>query len=92
MQEGGLEPLTLLTTSEDVEILREVVAALCNLSLSDENKYEISKCGAIAPLVIHAQSEDMEVSRQSCGAIANLAEMNENRIKIAVNFSTKRCI
>ena len=34
VQEGGLEPLTLLLRSKDVEILREVVAALANLSLS----------------------------------------------------------
>ena len=80
-----------LTTSEDIEILREVVAALCNLSY-DENKYEIAKCGAIAPLVTHAQSEDMEESRQACGAIANLGEMNENRIKIAEEGGVKPLI
>ena len=74
--------MTLLTRSTDVEILREVLAAICNLSLSDENKYEIAKCGAVQPLVRHAQSEDMEVSRQACGALANLAEMNENRVKV----------
>ena len=34
----------------DIEILREVVAAICNLSLSDENKYEINVALAgIAP-------------------------------------------
>ena len=59
VQEGGLEPLTQLMRSDDIEILREVAAALANLSLSDENKYEVAKSGAIAPLITHAQSEDM---------------------------------
>ena len=47
VQEGGLEPLTQLMRSDDIEILREVAAALANLSLSDENKYEVAKSGAI---------------------------------------------
>ena len=34
VQEGGLEPLTRLLASEDVEILREGVAGLNNLSLA----------------------------------------------------------
>lgn len=45
VQEGALSPLTLLLTSADVEILREVVACFCNLSISDENKLEIVKSG-----------------------------------------------
>ena len=60
MQEGGLEPLTRLLASEDVEILREVCAALNNLSLGDENKFEIAKCGAVPPLITPSQNDDMD--------------------------------
>ncbi len=38
VQEGGLEPLTLLLRSMDIEIQREVCAALANLAYADENK------------------------------------------------------
>ena len=80
VQEGGLEPLTLLLRSMDIEIQREVCAALANLAYADENKYEIAKGGAVTPLIVRAQSEDMEVARQACGCLANLAEMPDNQV------------
>lgn len=51
VQEGGLEPLALLMVSEEIEVLREVTAALCNISLSDENKFEMAKAGILEPLI-----------------------------------------
>ena len=59
---------------------REVTAALANLSLSDENKFEIAKGGAITPLIARAQSEDQNVARQACACLANLAEMPDNQV------------
>ena len=50
IQEGGLEPLCRLLLSDDDEVLRETTACLCNLSLGDENKFEITKSGAVIPL------------------------------------------
>ena len=51
VQEGGLEPSTQLLSSENIEISREVFAALNNLIISDENKFEISKSGTIVSLI-----------------------------------------
>jgi hypothetical protein len=53
-----------LTTSEDIEIQREVIACLCNLSLSDENKFEIIKAGACTVMISLSQSADMIVASQ----------------------------
>ena len=53
-----------LTTSEDIEILRETIACLCNLSLSDENKFEIIKAGACTVMISLSQSADMIVASQ----------------------------
>ncbi|KAF1331179.1 Vacuolar protein, partial [Globisporangium splendens] len=81
----ALEPLILLLQSDDIEILREVCAALCNLSTSEETKYEIAKSGAVPPLIAHAQSEDMDLARQSCATLANLTEVEENQEKICLD-------
>ena len=69
VQEGGLEPLALLTQSDDIEIQREVASCLCNLSLSDENRYELAKAGCVPPLIELARSEDMILApeRQAAG-------------------------
>ena len=77
VQEGGLNPLVKLAGSTDVEIQREVGAALCNLSNSDDNKIEIAESGVIPALLYLSQSEDEEVSTHSCATLANLAEVVE---------------
>ena len=41
-------------------------ACLSNLALSDENKLEIVKCGAIPALISLAQSQDMQVCKRKC--------------------------
>ena len=86
VQEGGLEPLIKLLRvreEEDVALLREASAALCNLSLSEQNKYETAKAGSVAPLLLHAQAEDQELAFQACAALANLAEIQENQLRVA---------
>jgi hypothetical protein len=42
---GVLDPLVLMSRSEDVMILREVAAALNNLSSVEENKMEVADRG-----------------------------------------------
>ena len=85
-------PLVRLLASEDIEILREVCAALCNLAFGDENKFEIAKCGAVPPLITHMQSEDMQIASQSCACLATLAEMPENQEILAKEGAIRPCI
>ena len=93
MQEGALQPLVqLLQMSDDVEIQRESVGAIANITIADENKFEVAKSGCIAPLLLHAQSEDMEVGRQACGALANLAEMDDNQARIAAERGVRAIV
>jgi hypothetical protein len=47
-----------------VVIVHQVAASLCNLAISDENKYEISKSGALAPLITLMHHPDMGVASQ----------------------------
>ena len=58
---------------QDVEILREVCAALCNLSIGDENKFEVCKSGAVPALIILMLSEDMAIASQCAAYLTNLA-------------------
>ena len=60
-----------------------MVAALCNLAVSDENKYEIVKSGCVPALISLSQSGDMLVASQACSTMANLAEL-----KVRVWFDT----
>ena len=53
--------------AQDIEILLEVCAALCNLSVGDENKFEVAKSGAVPALITHMQNEDMAIGTQ-CAA------------------------
>lgn len=79
VQEGGLEPLVnILTSQVHNETLQEVTACLCNICLSDENKFKIVKSGAVAALIECMQSEDILVSVQSIACLASLAEIQEN--------------
>lgn len=79
VQEGALNPISHLLLSQDVEILREVVACLCNLSVSDENKLEIMSSGVAPPLITLTQHSDMLIASQACATLANLAEIKSNQ-------------
>lgn len=92
IQEGGLEPLCRLLLSEDDEVLRETTACLCNLSLGDENKFEITKSGAVLPLINLTQSEDLAIAHYACECLANLAEMTDNQDFIAREGAVVPCI
>jgi hypothetical protein len=73
IQHGVLDSLSSGGYSTEVEIQREVAAAICSLSLSEPHRLEIAyKC---VQTIIHlSMTGDGEVARQAVGSIANLAE------------------
>ena len=83
VQESSVTPLTQLLASDDVEILRDVVACFCILVLCDKNKYEMVEAAAVAVLVSLSQSMDMLVTSQSCTTLANFTEISVNQYAIA---------
>lgn len=76
---NGIPKLKPLGFSEDVEIKREVCAALRNLSLSVHGKVVMVREKVLPLLCECMQSPDVEVCHQSTGVIANLAEASENQ-------------
>jgi Armadillo/beta-catenin-like repeat len=71
--------LALGSKSESIEVLREVAAALRNVSLSEHSKVDIVKEGGLTVLATMMHSADVETAHQSTGVIANLAEAVENQ-------------
>jgi HEAT repeat protein len=76
---GGLEPVLYLARTDELEIQRQVLPALCCLSFHDSNKVPIVRYGGLEPVVRSIRDNTVEVARLACCCIANLAEM-------AVNF------
>jgi hypothetical protein len=73
IQAGVLDSLASAGFSHEVEILREVSATICSLSLSEPHRVEVAyKC--IMTIVHLSGSLDLEVARQAVGGMANLAE------------------
>lgn len=73
IQAGMLDSLANSGGSTELEIVREVAAALCSLSLSHPHRVEIAyKC--IRCMIQLSTSNNLDVARQSVGALANLAE------------------
>lgn len=82
IQCGTLEALAAAGFSTEVEIQREVAAAICSLSLSESHRLEIAyKC--IKTIIQLSVSGDGEVARQAVGGLANLAEDVETHEHIA---------
>ena len=50
-EEGGLEPVLYLARTDEPEIQREVIPALCCLSFSTQNKIDMCKFGGLAPVI-----------------------------------------
>jgi hypothetical protein len=69
-----------------------VCACLCNLAISDENKFEIAKSGALPPLISLLQHADMGVASQTAGCLANLAEMRDIQTMLTREGAIKPCI
>ena len=76
VREGILDPLVLMARTEEIEVLREVAAALNCLSSVEENKMEICD-RSISTIIAMLLSGDTEVERHACCNIANLMEMAE---------------
>ena len=74
LQKGILDPLILMSRSNNNEMVQEVAAVLNCLSSQEENKEEISY-RAISTLISMLVSGDDVVERNSCCAIANLLEV-----------------
>ena len=81
MKEGVLDPLVLMARSDNIEIQREVAAALCSLSSVEDNKVEIAD-RSISTIITLSLSGDEEVEKQAVCTIANLVEMVELHDKI----------
>lgn len=76
VRENIMDPLVLMSRTEDVAVLREVAAALNCLSSVEENKLEIadrSMCTVIGLML----SGDILIERHAVCAAANLMEMIE---------------
>ncbi len=65
VREGILDPLVLMSRSEDFAVLREVAAAFNNLSSVEENKMEISDRGmcTIIGLMLSGKQNTKEMER-----------------------------
>jgi len=76
VREGILDPLVLMSRSEDTNVLREVAAALNNLSSVEENKAEVAD-RAMNTIIGLMLSGDHIIERHAVCAAANLMEMSE---------------
>lgn len=76
VREGILDPIVLLSRSEDINVLREVASALNNLSSVEENKMEVSD-RAMCTIIGLMLSGDNVVERHAVCAAANLMETIE---------------
>lgn len=81
-EEGGLEPVLYLARTDEPEIQREVIPALCCLSFSRLNKVDMCKYGGLPPIVAALRDMNTDTARLACCAIANLAEEVENMDRI----------
>ena len=68
-----------LARTDEAEIQRQVLPALCTLSFHDSNKIPICRNGGLDTVVRFIRDSSAENARLACATIANLAEM-------AVNF------
>ena len=75
--EGGLEPVLYLARTDDLEVQKEVLPALCSLSFADNNKVAICRNGGLGAIV-RSISGSATIARLACCTIANLAEIVEN--------------
>ena len=76
VREGILDPLVLMSRSEDHDILREVSAGINTLSSVEENKIEVCE-RTICTVIGLMLSGDSIIERHAVCAAANLMEMSE---------------
>ena len=70
-----------MALSDDIDVLREVAAAICSLSSAEENKVEICD-RAMSTVVTLALHDDPQTNKQAVSALANLAELVALHVKI----------
>ena len=66
----------LMARTDEIEVLREVSAALNCLSSVEENKMEICD-RSISTIIAMLLSGDVETERHACCSVANLVELAE---------------
>ena len=65
------------------ELLKRWMIGIDETTISDENKTQIAKSGALVPLTRLAKSKDMRVQRNATGALLNMTHSGEsNRINM----------
>jgi hypothetical protein len=82
-EDGGLEPVLYLARTDEAEIQRQVLPALCVLSFADANKVPICRNGGLDTVVRFLRDTNAELARLACATVANLAEMAVNMDIIA---------
>jgi hypothetical protein len=65
------------------EILREIAALTCLLSLTESIRSALVGSDILSPLLTLCSNSDVEIARQACGAIANLAESKRTHKRLA---------
>ena len=71
--------MILAAKSNSIEVQREAAAAMCNISLAEENKIIMARGGALPALIALSMSGDREREAHASAALANIAEMVEGR-------------
>ena len=72
-----------LARTDEAEIQKEVLPALCSLSFADANKIAICRNGGLDPVVRAVRDSSSTVAKLACCTLANVAEMAENMDRIA---------
>lgn len=80
-----LEPLTIAAQvyKKNFEIIREITALCCLLSLSESTRQVMVSSPLIESLLEFCSYNDIEISRQACGVFANLAESKKTHKRLA---------
>ncbi|KAI5075476.1 hypothetical protein GOP47_0009552 [Adiantum capillus-veneris] len=79
---GAIAPLVMLLDSPDSQTQENVVTALLNLSIDDNNKNEIAAAGAIDPLVKVLRTGTAEARENSAATLFSLSVMDENKVAV----------
>ena len=77
-QEGGIDMLVVLLSSNHPHLQRQASKALANLGVNANNKERICHAGGVGPLVNLAHSKSPGVAVEAVAALANLAVNGES--------------
>ncbi|ESW08745.1 hypothetical protein PHAVU_009G071200 [Phaseolus vulgaris] len=80
---GAIQPLvSLLSSSPDLQLQENVVTAILNLSLCDENKELINSSGAVKPLVGVLETGTPTAKENAACALLRLSQREEDKVSI----------